>query len=209
MMTSTLTRLPFREAVAVFLVLMSTAGCALTRTSILRTSPPPLCMKQTVIVTGPWKDRVTGVFQKLFASAKGDLGTLRVEAVAVRSTAATEDSDEGFAVCRAPDRATITMSHTRLTRLLGRPDGDVVLARTFAHLLAHLALHPRPPAPGEPHARAEAEADELGVFYFERAGYDCTRWEDPGEYRPNIRVACNLAKQGFALHRPGASQQAR
>jgi hypothetical protein len=125
-----------------------------------------------------------------------------VEVVGVRATVADEHREEGFAVCRTADRAAITVSESRVLALLRRPDGEVVMARAFAHLLAHLAMHPRPPVDDEARARAEAEADETGVFFFERAGYDCNRWENPGEYLRNVRIACNLAKQGERLHTP-------
>ena len=58
------------------------------------------------------------------------------------------------------------MFESRVLDLLRRPDSEIVMARAFAHLLAHLAIHPRPPVGDEARARAEAEADETGVFFF-------------------------------------------
>ena len=101
------------------------------------------------------------------------------------------------------------MFESRVLDLLRRPDSEIVMARAFAHLLAHLAIHPRPPVGDEARARAEAEADETGVFFFERAGYDCNRWENSGEYRRNVRIACNLAKQGERLHPPRRAEPSR
>ena len=198
---------------AALVVLTATAGCARLRPSAvvdrLKTGPPPLCMDHAVVVTGAWSDRVAVVFQRLYAVAKGDLGSLRVEVVGVRATVADEHREEGFAVCRTADRAAITVFESRVLDLLRRPDSEIVMARAFAHLLAHLAIHPRPPVGDEARARAEAEADETGVFFFERAGYDCNRWENSGEYRRNVRIACNLAKQGERLHPPRRAEPSR
>ena len=186
------------RAIWLCVCLIAIVGCAR-----LRTAPPlPLCEKNVVVVTGPWSASVDTIFRRVYAVAKGDLAGLPVDAVGLRITNGAALTEEGFAVCRGITRATITMPETRVLQVLGRRDAEIDFARAFAHMLAHLALHPKPAPAGELHDLAEAEADELGVFYFERAGFDCTRWEKPGEYRRNIRIACNLAKQGVSLHVP-------
>src|SRR5438046_8851110 len=102
---------------AALVVVTATAGCARRRPSTvvdrLKTGPPPLCMDHAVIVTGAWSDRVAVVFQRVYAVAKADLGSLRVEVVGVRATVADEHREDGFAVCRTADRAAIAVSERR------------------------------------------------------------------------------------------------
>ena len=46
----------------------------------------------------------------------------------------------------------------------------------------------------------ELEADELGIYYFARAGYDCGHWlskSPPYADAATVRAACDLAIQGL------------
>ena len=60
------------------------------------------------------------------------------------------------------------------------------------------ALHGpgRRPLP-EPEQR-EREADALGIYYYERAGYDCRDWAASATARDRdaLRAACDLARRG-------------
>ena len=85
-----------------------------------------------------------------------------------------------------------------LRRSLDAGELETSLARTLARELAHHALHGpgRRPLP-EPEQR-EREADALGIYYYERAGYDCRDWAASATARDRdaLRAACDLARRG-------------
>ena len=171
--------------------------------------PPPLCIPGAAIVTTKESALLQRVFSRIYAAAQPDLGRLRVEAVAVRIPASSAVSaDDGLSLCRASERATITVSETRLARALRGRTGELDLARGIAHYLAHLAWNPTPTkVTAANHDVITHQAEELGVYYFQQAGYDCSRWENPGQYLRHVRIACNLAKQGARPHEPPAPAQ--
>ena len=185
------------------------AGCsqaARPRDAGQPSGPPPLCLPGAAIVTSKDSPLLQRVFSRIYAAAQPDLGRLRVDAVVVRIPASSAVSaDDGLSLCRASERATITVSETRLARALRGRTGELDLARGIAHYLAHLAWNPTPTKVTAANQDVIThQADELGVYYFQQAGYDCNRWENPGQYLRHVRIACNLAKQGARPHEPPA-----
>lgn len=73
-----------------------------------------------------------------------------------------------------PRTISISRSYLRWASQLPGPQSERVLARTLAHELAHIALGHGPVQS----ARAELEAEALGLYYFELAGFDCRWWVD-------------------------------
>jgi len=171
--------------------------------------PPPLCIPGASIVTTKDSAVLQRVFSRIYAAAQPDLGRLRVDAVVVRISASSAlSADDGLSLCRASGRATITVSETRLARALRGRTGELDLARGVAHYLAHLAWNPTPTKVTAANQDVIThQAEELGVYYYQKAGYDCSRWENPGEYLRHVRIACNLAKQGVRPHEPPAPAQ--
>ncbi len=95
---------------------------------------------------------------------------------------------------------TIIVPVNTLVGGLGATELERQLAQLLSHELAHAARH----ATAEGRAgQVEREADELGVYYYERAGYDCRTWipiNPPYQGyadRAMVQTACYLAKQGL------------
>jgi hypothetical protein len=95
---------------------------------------------------------------------------------------------------------TIIVPVNTLVHGLGATELERTLAQLLAHELAHAARHAK--AEGRT-GQVEREADELGVYYSERAGYDCRTWRpvNPPHQgyadRAMVELACHVAKQGL------------
>lgn len=81
---------------------------------------------------------------------------------------------DGLGVNAVSASRTISVSkgYVAWTRRFSAAERERVLARTLAHELAHIALgHGIVASP-----QAELEAEALGIYYFELAGFDCRWW---------------------------------
>lgn len=166
-----------------------------------------LCVRDAVAVTSSWDDQLARVFARLWSVAAADAPSPDVVAVAVDGPPTLRTAW----TCGNRQRNTIAFTARALGRLNTWPDGETLVAITVAHEVAHVVLH-QGRSPGETSTQDEIEADTLGVFYFERAGYDCRRWIErqgvaytngyaPAETRRLLaESACADAKRGV---RPG------
>jgi hypothetical protein len=162
-----------------------------------------LCVKDAVAVTSSWDGQLRRVFDKLWAVAAADAPSHDVVVVAVDGPSTLRTAW----TCGNEQRNTIAFSTRALGRLNTWPDAETPVAITVAHELAHVVLHQGRSA-GATTTRDEIEADTLGVFYFERAGYDCRRWIErqgvaytegyapPEARRLLAETACADAKRG-------------
>jgi hypothetical protein len=166
----------------------------------------PLC-GAGVAVRSPWDGQIRDVYARLWEVAQRDTGPRDIEVVVVQRSAplaiasCTYDANGGA--------MTTIILPVRVMRLASTSlQPDVIIARILAHELAHVALHQNPRADSLDTVTREYEADELGVYYYERAGFDCQRWVDgigrwaawgyapEANERLTVRAACALAKQG-------------
>jgi hypothetical protein len=111
------------------------------------------------------------------------------------------------AVCTEGGWTTILVPVDALTRLRGL-DGDFAekLAQLLAHELAHIPLHHHVAGAARPLAQRELEADELGAYWYARAGYACDAWIDrawltrtaggPDAQRAAVARGCARARSG-------------
>jgi hypothetical protein len=166
----------------------------------------PFCFDGAVAVPSRWDGALRRLFDKLWAVASAEI----------------EARDVALAVVDGPpilpnggargdgERATIVVSLDTLRQVQSWGEPEWAIVRVIAHELAHLALHQDPAASqaGDPTTR-EYEADELGIYYFEQAGYDCRTWvnaigplmvaryDTADNQRRALGAACDLAKQGL------------
>jgi hypothetical protein len=166
----------------------------------------PLC-GPGVAVSSPWDGQIRATYARLWEVVQRDTGPQDVEVVVVQHSAplaavsCTRHTEAGA--------MTTIMLQARVMRLASTAaQPDIIIARILAHELAHLALHQGPQADSLDTVTKEYEADELGVYYYERAGFDCQQWVDgigrwaAWGYAPlenerlTVRAACALAKQG-------------
>lgn len=169
----------------------------------------PLCATGIVPVEGPGESRFYRVYERLLVIAKPDLpADIVVSAVLVsgRGSSEWESTTTAHGSGAGPrwawtciDRggrqryATIMLSTAALADMERDRDPDAAIARLLAHEFAHVAG-----------MRSEDDAERLGVYYAERAGFDCRRWVTgiaphwiPREDRRVVLArACVLAKQG-------------
>ena len=191
--------------VATFVV-MALAGCASTAPAPAASIVPipgwsrPLCAPTAVAVTSPWDAEVSELFGRLLVAAD--------PSVHLRAPLAVVVDGEGLrpaSICGTSTRVTLMLS-TRLLRLASTWPTEqrrLMVAAAVAHELAHIALHEN--AAHVSVDLKEAEADALGVYYFERAGFDCRRWvAGVGQWfrggyaqqRATVGAACEGAKRG-------------
>ena len=182
-----------RVAVAASALALLLDGCTTPMAGFTRN----LCVAGAVPVSSRWDDQLHRVFDRLARIAGADVAWDDVVIVAVDgpptlSTAWT---------CGGMRRSTIAFTVRALARLNTFRAADELVAVTIAHELAHVALHIR--SSGKNTDVEEIEADTLGVYYFERAGYDCRRWVTgegyvvPEDRREAADVACADAKRGL------------
>ena len=150
------------------------------------------------------------VFDAVLAVARADLPrapqsdapAVSLELVAVERP--WRDRWRVAAVCVRGTVVSILVNASTLPALLQDRGGP--LARVLAHELAHVTLRH---APGDHVPTIELEADTLGAYYAERAGYPCRRsatwgiqgwavrqWPDPAAYRAAVHAACAGAERG-------------
>jgi len=200
-----------RHVVGVFLIML-TAGCAAAQLPDHPNWSRPLCEPGIRAVATAHDAELRRVFDAVAAVARPDLPVARytdVPAVSL-SVVAVEWAmhDRLAAFCQRGSLASVLVNAGQLAAML-RDDG-APLARILGHELAHLTLgHERLMTWATADAAIELEADELGTFYAERAGFSCRRstdwavhgwavhqWPDPARYRAAVAAACAAAERG-------------
>lgn len=182
-------------------ITLAAAGCATLGVRPHPTWTRPLCAPEFVPVTTTLDPLVARAFARIHSAAHADVPSGMDLAVVV-----ADGRDRDASLC-ALDRTTgVVILGLRGLRVAAQEaDTEQIIAWNIAHEIAHAALHV---GTATPYARAELEADDLGVLFFERAGYDC-RWvitmkRDHTIYRQGSRdesvarvtEACRLAKLG-------------
>lgn len=163
----------------------------------------PLCYEGAVAATTPWNEAVQRIYDQVWRVVSEDAAGKDVSLAVVDAPSTLPDA----AACGVSRRATVIVSAQTLGRVTSWPDAEPAIVRLIAHELAHVVLHVG--RGQEPDFKTqEYEADELGVYYFERAGFDCQKWVQnigisiTGQYdtewnlRQAAKAACNLAKAG-------------
>ncbi|MBI3329559.1 MAG: DUF4124 domain-containing protein [Nitrospinae bacterium] len=169
----------------------------------------PLCFEGMRKVTGPWDWDVQRLYKWLWPVVWREASVQTVEVFVI-------DSPQRYnalgAVCSDSRRANIVLWLKAIEAFQSWPDPEAALAHVIAHEFAHIVLHGGDALSGgvslDRRAR-EYEADELGVYYFERAGYDCRRWvelttsagfvplyDTAENVQQAVKGACDLAKAG-------------
>jgi hypothetical protein len=164
-----------------------------------------LCLRDAVAVSTSWDAQLHRVFERLWVVAAADAEGRDVRIVAVDGPPTLPTAW----TCGNERQNTIAFTVTALGRLNTWRDGESLIAITVAHELAHVVLH-QGRSPEATTARHETEADTLGIFYFERAGYDCRRWVEgqggpytesqyasPQARRRLAEAACADARRGI------------
>jgi hypothetical protein len=153
-------------------------------------------------VSAAWRATVADVLGKLTTSeVRSDTGGDTI-AVHIVDRRLVRMHALAFACWASPGRPpVIVLTGDLLREYAGRGRLEIGLAQTLSHELAHHALHTRAPHARLEHAARERQAEELAIYYYEQAGYDCRQWRasslmDSGA----VRAACDLAKRGARLH---------
>lgn len=159
-----------------------------------------MCKEATPVRTS-WDGEIRRIYGNLYTDeVHRDIAPYEIDLVVVLSR---EGYREGF-VCwgvHGERIVTIMLPVKTLADRTGLQDFERGIAQLLAHELAHVALHAKPGLDPKDLATREHEADELGAYYYERAGYDCRTWRavnpPDGAYATaaDIKVACNLARQ--------------
>jgi hypothetical protein len=186
------------------------AACSVTGSKPELTPIPgwtrPLCGPR-VAVTSPWDRQIQGVYEKLWQVVRSDTDARDVEVVVVK-TPKPEAASSCTSFTGSAPSTTIMVPARWMPSISTWPQPDLIIARILAHELAHLVLHQDPRSAPLDDVTKEYEADELGVYYYETAGFDCLEWVTainrwaawgyaPLENeRHAVRSACALAKQG-------------
>ncbi len=144
-----------------------------------------------------WDPQLQRVFDRLWTAAAPDVAWDDVAIVAVDGPSTLPTAW----TCGTRRRSTIAFPVRTLARLNTFKEPDELVAVTVAHEIAHVVLHIH--SAGATTTAEEIEADTLGIYYFERAGYDCRRWASGQGYvmleerwRP-AQTACAEAKRGI------------
>jgi hypothetical protein len=192
------------------LIVAMLAGCS-TASSPGEVTPiagwnRPLCGRGAAVST-PWDAEIRRVYGRMWQVVEKDTGPRDVE-VTVVADSGSLDPASCTAIAGSAPTTTIMIPVGLIRAISMYPQPDIVIARILAHELAHVALHQDPRATALDTVTMEYEADELGVYYYERAGFDCQYWVDgigrwaTWGYAPEqnerraVRAACALAKQG-------------
>ncbi len=176
----------------------------------------PLCASKAVPVRTPWDLTVSELFDRLHK--------------VVISVQITHPRRQGW---RAPSHIvvvtggsppghvagwlcfpTIVYHIIGIQEAYGSDQPEAALARVIAHEFAHAAL--RHDLSVVDHYQGESEADALGAYYFEKAGFDCDWWvqkarrrmlaqRGEGFLRDQVETEREYAavKQGCALSKEG------
>lgn len=182
--------------------------CYAEKLSEKRFTRYPLCFEGMTRVTSPWDGDVQHSYNRVWHVVSSEL---RGRTVSVSVIDSSERYNLAGAVCSDSHRSSIIVFLKRLEARQSEPDPEAALASIIAHEFAHIVLHQDDKVKGtfpRDWRTGEYEADELGVYYFERAGYDCRRWIDSDflparavydsleNVRQALKVACALAKAG-------------
>lgn len=166
----------------------------------------PLCFDGAVAVESPWNDTVRRLHDKMKRTVSDELGAKEVSITVVDGPSTLPSGG----TCGSGRRASVVFSLNALRSLRAYRDAEWPIARILAHEFAHIVLHQNSADSLHEHDQAvrEYEADELGVYYFERAGYDCREWvngvgplvlaryDTAENQRSALRIACDLARRG-------------
>ena len=185
------------------------AGCV----SLLPDHPTwngPLCETSVRPVKTSDDETLSRVFDAVLDIARADLPRRPdsdAPAVTIALVAVERPWSDRFrlaTVCVRGSLVSIMVNANAFPVLLQDRGGP--LARVLAHEVAHVTLRHTPGA----HApTAELEADTLGAYYAELAGFPCRRsaawgvqgwavrqWPDQAEYRAAVQAACAAAERG-------------
>ncbi|MBM4439774.1 MAG: hypothetical protein FJ027_05110 [Candidatus Rokubacteria bacterium] len=195
---------------ALFALLVVLVGCATPRAAHPVWSGPVCGVDLRPVVTAHDAD-LRRVFDLVAAVARPDLPRARytdVPAVKLEVVAVERPWRERHhvaGVCRRGSVALVVVNAAALPELLRH--GAVPLATVLGHELAHVTLDHE--ATGERVPAFELEADELGMYYAQRAGFPCRSvvgssydtdaarmWPDPAKYRAAVAAACAGAMRG-------------
>jgi hypothetical protein len=178
----------------------------------------PLCHPDAVAVTSRWDAALERVHDALLVGVGPDLQGRRTRVVVVDGPRAMPIG----ATCGDARESTIFVSIHALRHVQQLGDPEWAIARIVAHELAHAVLHADLRRAAGDEATVEYEADELGMYYFQQAGYDCRTWvnsiglvlvaayDTPDNQRHVLRAACAQARQGVRPERrlPGGEPAA-
>ena len=156
-----------------------------------------LCLADAVAVSSGWDDQLRRVFDRLWPVVAADVPGADVAIVAVDGPPTLPTAW----TCGDARRNTVAFSVRALGRLNTFRDPEPLVAITVAHELGHVVLHQGRAWRAATDAE-EIEADIVGVYYFDRAGYDCQRWLSGEGYaytdarRRAAQDACGDVKRG-------------
>jgi len=170
-----------------------------------------LCGGGIVAVRSPWDRDISDVYAKLLRAADADLRGADLAIVVVKS--GTTPGRPAFA-CGYRQHATIAVTASAVAEVMESAEPPLLLARLIAHELAHVSLGHLDAGRAGNDRTDEIDADTLGTYYFERAGYDCRRWvaevtrvwrashwASSEDERKGIGKACDAAKRGERIPR--------
>lgn len=178
---------------------------AVTRPAGPAASEPDLsCFPGAVAVTSRWDAALRRLHDLVRAVAAPDLHGMETDVVVIDGP----DTLPSGGACGNPHRATIVVSLDALRQVQKWGDPEWILVRILTHEFAHLALHRDSLLDAWTHdvTAMEYEADELGIYYFEQAGYDCRTWvnsigvvmvasyDSATNQRHALGAACDLAR---------------
>ena len=159
----------------------------------------PMCAKSRTVDIG-LGDELQRIYRRLFTEeVRKDIFPFRVEMFTVLDE---QQYPAGF-ICYGYDDTrvhTIIVPVNTFIHGLGATELERQLAQLLSHELAHATRHSK--AEGRT-GQVEREADELGVYYYDRAGYDCRTWwpvNPPHRGYADaemVKMACQLAKLGL------------
>lgn len=155
-------------------------------------------LQKFVWVRVSWEDEIRRILTKLLTpEARRDIYPHEVTFVV--AIFPNPDQAAGYACGRVDSLETTIVLSTKLLRDSSRwQQFELSVARVLAHELAHIALHWYRTTVTLDRVKKELEADELGIYYFARAGYDCRQWppkSPPYADAATVRAACDLAMQ--------------
>ena len=133
----------------------------------------------TTPVRTSWDGEIRRIMVRLLATpeVRTDLGPHQVDLLVV--VPGPNAPWGGAWACGATNsfEQTIIFTSTLLRAHSNAARFELGVGQTLAHELAHVAVHKFWHAAQIPAKAREHEADELGIYYFERAGYDCRLWQ--------------------------------
>jgi hypothetical protein len=188
------------------------AGCAAPTYTPIADWRRNLCVREAVAVETPWDADVRRVLERLHGSSGPGAARTPPAIVVVTGPPMTRPGHFVDAWICGP---TIVLHANAVADAARSADLHRILATIVAHELAHLVLghgtSTRDPV------QLEFEADALGAYFFDKAGYDCAWWVArsrslvgrSAQYAPRergllaarydaVQSGCALARQGGA-----------